>query len=138
MLGDRIDRADRARENRVNAQGLTRLLGLLSLGMGVALVAPRALGRLLGLGGERPWLLRAIAARDVAIGIGLLGSPDPTPWLRAQAAADVLDAGILVESLRRGRGNRARATLWLVFASAMAGLAGWLSASRESRVVGRE
>jgi hypothetical protein len=87
MLGDRIDRADRARENRVNAQGLTRLLGLLSLGMGVALVAPRALGRLLGLGGERPWLLRAIAARDVAIGIGLLGSPDPTPWLRAQAAA---------------------------------------------------
>ncbi len=116
----------------MNARWLTRLLGLLSLGMGVAFVAPRRVGRLLGLGGERPWLLRAIAVRDVAIGLGLLGAPDPAPWLRAQAAADVLDAGILVESLRRGRGDRTRARLWLGFASGAAVLAGWLSTSRGS------
>lgn len=111
----------------VNARGLARLLGVLSLGMGAAFFAPRRAGRLLGLGDGRPWLLRAIAIRDVAIGLGLLGAPDPTPWLRAQAAADLLDAGILVESLRRGRGDRARASLWLVFASGAAALAGWVA-----------
>jgi len=111
----------------MDAQGAPRLLGLLSLGMGAGLVAPQRVGRLLGLGGERPWLIRAIAVRDVTIGLGLLGAPDPLPWLRAQAAADVLDAGILVESLRRGRGDRARALRWLVFASGAAVLAAALS-----------
>ena len=119
-------------EPTMNAQGATRILGLLSLGMGVGLVAPRWLGRVLGLGGDRPWLIRAIAARDVTIGLALLGAPDPVPWLRAQAAADLLDAGTLVDSLRRGRGDRTRALLWLVFATGAAGLAGWLSTSRES------
>ena len=111
----------------MDAQGATRLLGLLSLGMGAGLVAPRGVGRLLGLDDERPWLIRAIAVRDVTIGLGLLGAPGPVPWLRAQAAADVLDAGILVESLRRGRGDRTRALLWLGFASGAAVLAGGLS-----------
>jgi len=120
----------------MDVQGATRLLGLLSLGMGAGLVAPQRVGRLLGLGDERPWLIRAIAARDVTIGLGLLGAPDPAPWLRAQAAADVLDAGILVESLRRGRGDRTRALLWLVFAAGAAVLAGWLS--RRSAVGGRQ
>ncbi len=116
----------------MNARVLTRLLGFLSLGMGAAFVAPRWMGRLLGLGEERPWLLRAIAVRDVTSGLGLLGAPDPQPWLRAQAAADVLDAGILVESLRRGRGDRTRAFLWLGFAAGAAALAGWLSTRREA------
>ena len=114
----------------MDVRGGARLLGVLSLGMGAGLVAPQWLGRLVGLGGGRPWLVRAIAARDVAIGLGLLAAPDSRPWLRAQAAADLLDAGILVASLRRGRGDRARATLWLVFASGAAVVAAALS--RES------
>ena len=98
---------------------ITRALGWLSLGMGLTLLAPRRAAVLFGLG-PRPALMRAIAARDIAIGAGLLAAPAPAPWLRAQAAADLLDAAILVHTLRARRGNRPRALTWLLFASCAA------------------
>ena len=98
---------------------ITRALGWLSLGMGLTLLAPGRAAQLFGLG-PRPALMRAIATRDIAIGAGLLATRVPAPWLRAQAAADLLDAALLVHTLRNRRGNRPRALAWLLFASGAA------------------
>src|SRR5215510_3008780 len=58
---------------RTNEQKIARGLGWLSIGLGVAeLVAPRRLAKLIGVRGNYNGLLRAIGAREIASGIGIL------------------------------------------------------------------
>ena len=75
-----------------SAQGMAQALGWLSIGLGVGgLFAPRQMGRLSGLGEERTTLLRAVGARELLTGIGILSQPRAASWLQARVAGDLMD-----------------------------------------------
>lgn len=77
-----------------------RLLGGFSIGLGLAeLLAPRAVGRPLSLG-HRPNLLRAYGLRELAVGVPLLFTKRPRPWLMARVAGDLLDLATLGSTLK--------------------------------------
>lgn len=82
-----------------------RGLGWFSIGLGlVEVLAPHALARGLGLrGSER--LIAGYGAREIATGIGILASRDPTPWIWGRVAGDALDLGTLATGLD-GRNRR--------------------------------
>ncbi|WP_246154235.1 tail fiber assembly protein [Methylobacterium oryzihabitans] len=74
---------------------LARGLGWFSIGLGLAeLIAPRALCRAIGLPG-RETLVQAYGAREVATGIAILASHDPTPWIWGRVGGDALDLATL-------------------------------------------
>ena len=67
---------------------LVRGVGLVSLGVGLALLAaPARTAKSFGMG-ERPNLGRFLGVRDLILAAGLLRSDNPAPWLRARAISD--------------------------------------------------
>ncbi len=69
-------------------------LGWLSIGLGLAaLLAPRAVGKAIGLP-EHSGLLRAVGAREIASGAGLLTQRDRTPWLWSRVIGDAMDLAL--------------------------------------------
>jgi uncharacterized membrane protein len=75
----------------VDEQRTAQALGWLSIGLGLtALLAPRAVGELTGIG-SRTGLLRAIGMRELAAGAGLLSARDATPWLWSRVLGDTMD-----------------------------------------------
>ncbi len=113
-----------------------RSIGALSVWLGtVALFAPRAMTRLLGVradAAERdaalPLLVRLIAARNIAMGTALLVSPPP----QARRTSEVtllltgLDAAAVLVSRRTGdvAGRSAQLSL-LVLATTVVGVVQW-------------
>jgi len=94
---------------------LARGLGLFSIGLGLAeFVAPRALARALGMPGNKP-LIRAYGAREIATGVAILASDDPTPWIWGRVAGDVLDLATLTTGLEGN--NPKQANLAIAFAA---------------------
>jgi hypothetical protein len=85
----------------VSPTWLIRTIGWASLTMGPALLAPARAARLFGLG-TRPWLMHALAVRDLAIGLGLLRDRRPARWLRLHALADAMDAAVVGVGLLTG------------------------------------
>jgi hypothetical protein len=80
---------------------IDRGLGWFSLALGTAeLVAPRRIARMLGVR-ERNGLIRSYGLREVAAGLGLLGSARSSPWLWARVAGDAVDLGTLAAARRR-------------------------------------
>ena len=79
---------------------LRRALGWGSVGSGLALLlfAPR-IRRLLRLP-ARSGALRAVGARDVLIGMGLVMGRDRRPWLWARSVSDALDTAWLWKARR--------------------------------------
>jgi uncharacterized membrane protein len=80
-------------------------LGVFSIGLGAAqMVAPAAVERLIGLrgGGAGRLVMRAVGAREIASGVGILRSPRPAGWLRARVAGDVMDMALLGTALAAG------------------------------------
>ena len=78
---------------------LARGLGLFSIALGVAEVAaPRALARALGMKGQEG-LIAGYGVREIATGIGILASKDPTPWIWGRVAGDGLDLATLATAL---------------------------------------
>ena len=73
-----------------------RILGWISLGMGLTLLAP----------GRAARLMAVIGVRDVVIGLGLLRGRRPVVWLRAQAAAGAVDATLVGLELLGAGGHR--------------------------------
>ena len=74
-------------------------LGWFSIALGAAeLLAPRALDRWLGVG-EHETVTRLYGLREIGVGAGILLSRDPTPWLWARVAGDVLDLASLAPAL---------------------------------------
>ena len=74
---------------------LARGLGLFSIALGLAeFVAPRAIADALGMPGSKS-LIRAYGAREIATGVAILASDDPTPWIWGRVAGDVLDIATL-------------------------------------------
>jgi hypothetical protein len=78
---------------------LARGLGLFSIALGVVEVAaPRALARALGMKGQEG-LIAGYGVREIATGIGILASKDPTPWIWGRVAGDGLDLATLATAL---------------------------------------
>ena len=76
-------------------EALAKGLGWLSIGLGLAeLVAPQALCRALGLEG-RETLVQVYGAREMATGVAILMSHDPTPWVWGRVGGDVVDLATL-------------------------------------------
>jgi uncharacterized membrane protein len=92
---------------------LARGLALFSIALGVAqLAAPRALARFIGAR-QHPTLMRALGARELANGAGLLVRPHKPGWISARVAGDLVDLALLGAALARQRSRRARERLGL-------------------------
>lgn len=80
---------------RTRHDELARGLGWFSIGLGLLeLTAARGLCRALGLNG-RETLVRAYGVREVATGVAILMSHDPTPWILGRVGGDALDLATL-------------------------------------------
>ena len=78
---------------------LARALGVFSIALGfVEAAAPRALTRALGMEGQET-LVRAYGLREIATGVGILASEDPSPWIWGRVAGDALDIATLLTGL---------------------------------------
>lgn len=78
---------------------LARGLGWFSIALGtLELLATRGLAMSLGMRGNEP-LIRLYGFREIATGIGILMSKDPTPWIWGRVLGDALDTGTLAAHL---------------------------------------
>jgi len=100
-------------ERRVRDLGIPRRiaagLGGFGIGLGLAeLLVPLTMARMLGLAEplarEIPtasppasvvWVLRALGARDIVSGVGVLTQPRPAGWLWSRVAGDAIDLSLL-------------------------------------------
>lgn len=89
---------------------LPKFLGWFSIGLGLAeVLAPRALGRLIGVG-DHPAVMTAYGLREIAAGVGILANPSRSgPWLAARVAGDALDIASLFRAwMDANEGDRLR------------------------------
>src|SRR4051794_16462084 len=87
-----------------SAPPAARSLGILSLALGAgALLMPGPVARMSGLQQHRR-LLPLVGLRELAAGIGLLSSRNPTPWLWSRVVGDGMDLAVILASLMN-RGN---------------------------------
>lgn len=101
----------------MNEHKLARGVGLVSLGVGLALVtAPARTVELFGMG-ERPNLGRFLGIRDLILAAGLLRGGNPAAWLRARAVSDAADAALLAGGNTTGTFPRGRAMFGFVVAT---------------------
>lgn len=90
------------------AQRLARALGWFSIGLGVTEVAAAgAVARLVGINGRRG-LVRALGAREIAHGIGILSRRMPTGWVWSRVLGDVVDLAVLGRAAALPQANRLR------------------------------
>lgn len=83
-----------------------RNLGILSLVLGAgALFMPEFVGRSSGLQ-QRRGVLPVVGLRELASGIGLLSTANPTPWLWSRVVGDGMDLAVLATSLLSPRNPR--------------------------------
>lgn len=86
-----------------------RGLGWFSLALGATeIIAPGALNRALGMR-EHDVLVRGFGLREIAAGLGILLTPNPTPWVWARVTGDVLDLTALLLGLDRDNPRRGSA-----------------------------
>jgi uncharacterized membrane protein len=98
---------------------LTQALGWFSIGLGLTeILAPRALGRAIGVG-EQPALMRLCGVREVVAGLGMLSERFPSRWAAARVAGDAMDLALLGAAARQPDADRARIAL---AATAVAGV----------------
>jgi len=70
---------------------VARGLGYFSIALGVAeLSAPGAICRAAGIAGQEG-VVRAYGTREIATGVAILASHDPTPWIWGRVVGDALD-----------------------------------------------
>jgi hypothetical protein len=90
---------------------LTRAVGLVSLGVGLALLAaPARTIESFGMG-EHKELGRFLGVRDLILAAGLLWGENPAPWLQARAVSDAADAALLAGGAAFGAFPRGRSML---------------------------
>jgi hypothetical protein len=82
---------------------MSRALGIAGMGIGVAeLFAPQWLSTQLGIK-HRPRLLRALGARELASGVGIVARHNPTPAQWTRVMGDVVDVALLGLAARESR-----------------------------------
>ena len=97
---------------------LAKKLGYFSIALGLAeIVFPRAASRAAGVPGRKA-LMRAYGGREIATGVAILTSHDPTPWIWGRVLGDALDIATVATGLRdvRRNGGSAGATLAMLAA----------------------
>lgn len=94
----------------LDAATLARGLGWFSVAIGAAAVlAPRAVASLAGVGRGGGSLMRSAGVRELANGVGILSQRNPAPWLWSRVVGDVVDLALLATALRPGNPGRGRA-----------------------------
>lgn len=95
-----------SRYPNTTAGKLAAQLGWCSIALGaIELMAARQLARALGMRGQEA-LIRAYGVRELVKGVGILTSPNPTPWLWGRVAGDALDFGTLAFAYRSSPNRR--------------------------------
>lgn len=84
-------------------------LGWFSIGLGMTqLLAPGWLSRTIGVGERQRTLMRALGAREVLSGVGVLSRHQRKAGLWARVAGDVMDVALLTRALTLRRSDRGR------------------------------
>jgi uncharacterized membrane protein len=86
-----------------------RALAWFSVGLGVTqLLAPGALAKLIGVRDRRRTrtMMRALGARELMVGLGLLRARRTAPWLWSRVAGDIVDLGLLARLAAAPRPSR--------------------------------
>ena len=105
-----------------SADALARGLGWFSIGLGLAeVLAPRGLTRALGLD-DQERLVQAYGVREIATGIGILASRDPTPWIWGRVGGDALDLATLAGGFHEGNPQKGNLGLALGAVAAVSAL----------------
>ena len=108
-----------ATEQRVSPQQLANGLGWFSIGLGLAEIAtPNLVANLIGVTDDSKTrkVLRFYGARELAAGFGILSQSNPSGWLWARVAGDVVDISSLCKAMTaddndRGKGIATAAAL---------------------------
>ncbi|SNS10182.1 Uncharacterized membrane protein [Noviherbaspirillum humi] len=80
-------------------------LGWFSIGIGLAqLLAPHRLSQAIGAP-QKPNLMRALGAREIASGVGILSQRRPTGFLWSRVLGDAMDLALLAAAARRAVGS---------------------------------
>jgi len=109
---------------RVNGSlnALARGLGWFSVGLGLAeMLAPRMLAEQLGMQGKEG-LLRFYGTREVAVGVGILMSDDPSPWIWGRVAGDALDLASLAPGLNERNQRKGNVAIAIAAVAAVTAL----------------
>ena len=96
---------------RAEGEGLANALGWFSIGLGVAqIVAPGRVARLIGVNDSDRGrsIMRAVGAREIAAGVGILSRPRPAGWVWSRVAGDVMDLALLGNVLASSDSRRNR------------------------------
>src|SRR4051794_3743612 len=92
---------------------LARGLAVFSIALGLMeIAAPRSLARFLGMEGSEN-LIRGYGLREIATGVGILASKDPTPWIWGRVAGDGLDIATLLTGYEGDNPNKDNVSLAL-------------------------
>ena len=106
-------------EQRLSPQQLANGLGWFSIGLGLAEIAtPNLVANLIGVTDDSKTrkVLRFYGARELAAGFGILSQSNPSGWVWARVAGDVLDISSLCKAMTaddndRGKGIATAAAL---------------------------
>jgi hypothetical protein len=106
-------------ESRSGHDKLARDLGYFSIALGVAeLLAPKALCNAIGLMGLEP-VIRTYGAREVATGVAIRTSHDPTPWIWGRVAGDMADIATIATGLQQDNPKKENSALALAALAAV-------------------
>jgi len=84
-------------------------LGWFSIGLGLTqLLAPRWLGRQIGIRNERTGLMRALGARETLAGVGVLMGEKKAVPLWGRVAGDAMDLALLAAALKSPENEKGR------------------------------
>jgi hypothetical protein len=111
----------------MDEHGLARMLGWVSIGIGLAAVAaPGPLMKAIGLG-DRPNLGRFLGWRDLVLGTGLLRGQNTAAWCRARGIADALDVALIVGGAAARAFRRDQAPIGFATGASFSALSFWLA-----------
>lgn len=98
-------------EQRVSPQQLANGLGWFSIGLGLAEIAtPNLVAKLIGVTNNQKTrkVLRFYGARELAAGVGILSQDNPSGWLWARVAGDVVDVSSLCKAMTENGNDRGK------------------------------
>ena len=98
-------------DQRVSPQQLANGLGWFSIGLGLAQIAtPTFVANLIGVTDDSKTrkVLRLYGARELAAGFGILSQSNPSGWLWARVAGDVLDISSLCKAMTADDNDRGK------------------------------